>query len=59
MTTSTSTATSPRLRDRWRTWAWILTALIAIVVTGLLVTKSPRPEGYLDPEAVTLSLIHI
>ncbi|OHU78656.1 DUF4350 domain-containing protein [Mycobacteroides chelonae] len=53
VTTSTSTATSPRLRDRWRTWAWILTALAAIVVTGLLVTKSPRPEGYLDPEAVT------
>ncbi|MBA0047657.1 DUF4350 domain-containing protein [Mycobacteroides sp. LB1] len=50
---TTSTATSPRLRDRWRTWAWILAALAGIVVTALLVTKSPRPEGYLDPEAVT------
>jgi hypothetical protein len=27
--------------------------LAGIVVTALLVTKSPRPEGYLDPEAVT------
>lgn len=50
---TTGTATSPRLRDRWRTWAWILAALVGIVVTALLVTKSPRPEGYLDPEAVT------
>ncbi|QCH22107.1 DUF4350 domain-containing protein [Mycobacteroides salmoniphilum] len=50
---TTSTATSPRLRDRWRTWAWILAALVGIVVTALLVTKAPRPEGYLDPDAVT------
>ncbi|OHT83395.1 DUF4350 domain-containing protein [Mycobacteroides saopaulense] len=50
---TTGTATSPRLRDRWRTWGWILAALVGIVVTALLVTKSPRPEGYLDPEAVT------
>ncbi|WP_078311604.1 MULTISPECIES: DUF4350 domain-containing protein [unclassified Mycobacterium] len=50
---TTSTATSPRLRDRWRTWAWILAALTGIVVTALLVTKTPRPEGYLDPDAVT------
>ncbi|NGX06007.1 DUF4350 domain-containing protein [Mycobacteroides franklinii] len=51
---TTNTATSPRLRDRWRTWAWVLAAAVAIVVTGLLITKSPRPEGYLDPEAVNL-----
>lgn len=51
--TTTSTATSPRLRDRWRTWAWVLAALAGIVVTALLVTKAPRPEGYLDPDAVT------
>lgn len=51
---TTSTATSPRLRDRWRTWAWVLAATVAIVLTGLLITKSPRPEGYLDPEAVNL-----
>ncbi|TDZ80428.1 hypothetical protein DE4585_00318 [Mycobacteroides salmoniphilum] len=50
---TTSTATSPRLRDRWRTWAWVLAALAGIVVTALLVTKTPRPEGYLDPDAVT------
>ncbi|MBB4856412.1 hypothetical protein HNP40_003831 [Mycobacteroides chelonae] len=50
---TTGTATSPRLRDRRRTWAWILAALVGIVVTALLVTTSPRPEGYLDPEAVT------
>lgn len=50
---TTSTATSPRLRDRWRTWAWVLAALAGIVVTALLVTKPPRPEGYLDPDAVT------
>ncbi|MGH3724499.1 MAG: DUF4350 domain-containing protein [Mycobacterium sp.] len=47
------TAVSPRLRDRWRTWAWVLAALIAIVITGFLVTKSPRPVGYLDPDATT------
>lgn len=51
---TTNTATSPRLRDRWRTWAWVLAAAVAIVATGLLMTKSPRPEGYLDPEAVNL-----
>lgn len=51
---TTNTATSPRLRDRWRTWAWVLAAVVAIVVTGLIMTKSPRPEGYLDPEAVNL-----
>lgn len=50
---TTATAVSPRLRDRWRTWLWVIAALAAIVITGLLVAKSPRPEGYLDPEAVT------
>ncbi|CPS38681.1 DUF4350 domain-containing protein [Mycobacteroides abscessus] len=48
-----STATSPRLRDRWRTLAWALAALVAIVITGLILSKPPRPEGYLDPDAVT------
>lgn len=50
---TTATAISPRLRDRWRTWLWVIAALAAIVITGLLLAKSPRPEGYLDPEAVT------
>lgn len=50
---TTATAVSPRLRDRWRTWLWVIAALAAIVITGLLVAKSPRPDGYLDPEAVT------
>lgn len=50
---TTATAVSPRLRDRWRNWLWVIAALAAIVITGLLVAKSPRPDGYLDPEAVT------
>lgn len=50
---TTGTATSPRLRDRWRTLAWALAALVAIVITGLILSKPPRPEGYLDPDAVT------
>ncbi|MUM24266.1 DUF4350 domain-containing protein [Mycobacterium sp. CBMA271] len=47
------TAVSPRLRDRWRTWAFALAALTGIIITAFLVSKPPRPEGYLDPEATT------
>lgn len=46
-----TTAASPRLRDRWRTWAWILVAAVIVAVTAFIVTKPPHPKGYLDPEA--------
>ncbi|GAA0396129.1 membrane protein [Acrocarpospora corrugata] len=47
-----SRPTSPRIRDRWRTWRGALGLLLVIVVVAMLMVtvSTPRPGGYLDAE---------
>ncbi|GAA1008648.1 putative membrane protein [Acrocarpospora pleiomorpha] len=48
-----SVPTSPRIRDRWRTWRGVLGTLLLISAFAVLMVgvSTPRPGGYLDAEA--------
>jgi Domain of unknown function (DUF4350) len=44
---------TPRVSERWRTWRWVLLALIVITAVAALTTylTAPRPGGRMDPES--------
>ncbi|GIH22084.1 putative membrane protein [Acrocarpospora phusangensis] len=55
-----SVPTTPRIRDRWRTWRGTVGALLLITLAAVLMVglTAPRPGGYLDAEGTGLGGTH-
>ena len=50
-TASAGTSVTPTMSQHWRTWRWVLLALLAVTVVAVVTTylTAPRPGGRMDP----------
>src|SRR5215211_1402436 len=51
---------TPRVSERWRTWRWVLLALIVIAAVAAVTTylTAPRPGGRMDPASTSSEGAH-